>query len=399
MAASGQQPPSLIQEQWQKTRDTIIALYGELPPALKEIDAQIMSQADTTAQGVAAAFKALGLQTREALQQSATAALANFQTIQQAGTATPQELLRAWLDVVAKINQGAFKTLPEGFQASSASMQNIARQLGEELPKPLVNAFGQIEFASTKAAMAIDLSWLQTQGALERANTVTQELTYSTKGLSESAIMLGHTITSLGEEVNAYGNAVAKTTDQTQALLNLQISSTERFATDVKGLLEQVAQARKEYFNVLGSGFATTTEKDYYLGVLGKKLKVLQDLLAGLGYDELGRPLATTAGTPTRQGGTTTTTTTGPRRPLSSGGRAVARSRRASPTWWANAGRNSLCRADAGTVLPTGQSQAPGRSITYNLVIHTQATDAATLARDLVPYLRQADLTSRRLGG
>ena len=70
MAASGQQPPSVIQEQWSKTRDTIIALYGTLPPALKEIDAQIMSQADTTAQGVAAAFKALGLQTREALQQN-----------------------------------------------------------------------------------------------------------------------------------------------------------------------------------------------------------------------------------------------------------------------------------------------------------------------------------------
>ena len=51
-----------------------------------------------------------------------------------------------------------------------------------------------------------------------------------------------------------------------------------------------------------------------------------------------------------------------------------------------------------GTVLPTGQSQAPGRTITYNLVIHTQAQDAAALARDLVPFLRQADLSPRRLG-
>lgn len=402
MAASGQQPPSVIQAQWQKTRDTIIALYGELPPALKEIDTQIMAQADTTAQGVAAAFKALGLQTREALQQNAVEALAHFQTIQQAGTATPQALLDAWLDVVGKIDQGAFKTLPAGFQASAASMTEIARKLGVELPTPIVDGFGQITMASQQAATAIDLSWLQTQGALERANAATQELTYSTKGLSDSAIMLGHTITNLGEEVNAYGNAVAKTTDQTQALLNLQISSTERFATDVKGLLEQVAQTRKEYFNILGSGFATTSEKDYYLGVLGKKLKILQDLLAGLGYDELGRPLAKAPAAPAPPA---------PKPPAKPPGATIINTGSASgrqhggpvasgqPYLVGERGPELFVPRTPGTVLPAGQSQTPGRSITYNLVIHTQAQDAATLARDLVPYLRQADLTSRRLGG
>jgi hypothetical protein len=57
-------------------------------------------------------------------------------------------------------------------------------------------------------------------------------------------------------------------------------------------------------------------------------------------------------------------------------------------------------------VAPTGPSSGSlvigggtttQRTATYNLVIQTQAQDAAALARDLVPYLRQADLSSRRL--
>ena len=64
MAASGQQPPSLIREQWQKTRDKIIEIYGELPPALKKLDAQIMSQADTTTAGIREAYKRLGITSR-----------------------------------------------------------------------------------------------------------------------------------------------------------------------------------------------------------------------------------------------------------------------------------------------------------------------------------------------
>ena len=177
--------------------------------------------------------------------------------------------------------------------------------------------------------------------------------------------MLGHTITSLGEEVNAYGNAVAKTTDQTQALLNLQISSTERFATDVKDL--EVAQTRKEYFNILGSGFATTSEKDYYLGVLGKKLKMLKDSLAGLGYDELGRPLATPGGTPTRPGGTTTTTSIpvirrqhgGPALGRSTLPRRRARSRSgdAAPEWH----RAPVQGRRGATPLPITSSSTPRR--------------------------------------
>ena len=235
-------------------------------------------------------------------------------------------------------------------------MTDMARQSGEAIAKPYVNAAGEITVAFQTAAVAIDTSWLQTQGALERANAATQELTYSTKGLSDSAIMLGHTITNLGEEVNAYGNAVAKTTDQTQALLNLQISSTERFATDVKGLLEQVAQTRKEYFNILGSGFATTSEKDYYLGVLGKKLKILQDLLAGLGYDESGGPSRRPPRRPPRprQAGA------GSRRPPA-GGSTAARSRQASRTWSANAAPNSLCRARLAPSSRPGRTRRQGQ--------------------------------------
>ena len=68
-----------------------------------------------------------------------------------------------------------------------------------------------------------------------------------------------------------------------------------------------------------------------------------------------------------------------------------------SRTWWVNAAPNSLSRARVAPCSRPGRRMR--RSITYNLVIHTQATDAATLARDLVPYLSQADLTSRRFSG
>jgi TP901 family phage tail tape measure protein len=389
MEESGKFSARQISVAYDDAAAVMIERFGTLPPAFQAAFDAMRARASTTADGVALAFERLGVQTQEALQKTAVAALADFQTIEQAGAKkTPQALLDAWLDVVGKINKGAFQTLPAGFQASAASMTEIARKLGVDLPKPIVDGFGQIALATQQAAATLDLSWLQTQGALERANAATQELTYSTKGLSESEIMLGHSIDSLGNKVNAYGNAVAETTKQTQALLNLQISSTERFATDVRGLLEQVQQARKEYFNILGSGFATTSEKDYFLGVLGKKLKILQDLLAGLGYDELGRPLAKTPAATTTPGGVAPT-----RRqhggPVASG----------QPYLVGERGPELFVPRTPGTVLPTGQTQAPGRSITYNLVIHTQATDAATLARDLVPYLRQADLTSRRLGG
>ena len=43
-------------------------------------------------------------------------------------------------------------------------MTEIARKLGVELPKPIVDGFGQITMASQQAAQAIDLSWLANPG-------------------------------------------------------------------------------------------------------------------------------------------------------------------------------------------------------------------------------------------
>ena len=136
-----------------------------------------MAQADTTARGITAAYKNFGIQTSAELPKLATTRRwPNLTLFRAKGETAPRDLLKAWLDVVGKIDQGAFKTLPEGFQASAAAMTEIARKLGVDLPKPVVDAFGQITMASQQAAAAIDLSWLQTQGALERANAATKDI-------------------------------------------------------------------------------------------------------------------------------------------------------------------------------------------------------------------------------
>ena len=102
-------------------------------------------------------------------------------------------------------------------------MTEIARKLGVELPKPIVDAFGQMTFASRKARTAIDTSWLQTRGALERANAATQELTYTTEGLSEKAIMLGHAINVARRGSERLRQRRGQNDRETKALLNLQI--------------------------------------------------------------------------------------------------------------------------------------------------------------------------------
>ena len=246
MEESGKFSARQISQAYDDAAAVLRERFGALPAAFQAAFDAMRSRASTTADGIAAAFERLGLQTREALQRTATEALADFQTIEQAGTATPQALLDAWLDVVDKIDKGAFQTLPAGFQASSTRMTEIARKLGVELPKPLSMPLARSSLPARKPPTAIDTSWLQTRGALERANTATQELTYSTEGLSEKAIMLGHAINSLGEEVNAYGLAAAKATEETQRLLNLQISVKTPFADDMAGLQKQLQQANAD---------------------------------------------------------------------------------------------------------------------------------------------------------
>jgi hypothetical protein len=184
------------------------------------------------------------------LQKLATDALADFQAIEKAGTASPRELLNAWLDVVDKVDKAAFKKLPEGWQASSDRMVEIAKKLGVDLAKPVVNAYGEIEFAGTKAATAIDTSWLQTRGALERAKGAVDSLEGSTRGLSETAIMLGHALNAAGEEVNAYGNAIARLSEETQRLMDLRVEVETPFGSTIEVLQDQLRQANRDLLDL-----------------------------------------------------------------------------------------------------------------------------------------------------
>lgn len=356
MEASGKFSARQISQAYEDAAQVLQERFGALPASFQAAFDAMRDAASTSADGVALAFERLGLETRESLQRTATQALADFQTIQQAGTATPRALLDAWLEVVEKIDQGAFQTLPEGFQASNAQMQEIARKLGVELPKPFVDAFGQIALAGKQAAETIDTSWLQSRGALDRARGTVEELAAS----------------------------VVKLSDETQALMDLQISSEMKFATDVPGLMKQMAQAQKELTGwQTSSAWMSPGEREFQVKNRLATMEAIAAKLTALGVDQYGRPLAgTPAGTTT---GTTTGTTATSTRPTG-GGSAFTPTAPTAPT--------APTRPSSGIPETTTQ-----RATTYNLVIQTQAQDAATLARDLVPYLREADLSQRRFAG
>lgn len=435
--------------------------FGVLPDAFQRAFDAMRARASTTADGIALAFERMGLQTRDALQRTATDALADFQAIEKAGTASPRALLDAWLDVVDQIDKGAFKILPEGFQASSTRMQEIARKLGVELPQPIVNAFGEIAVAGQSAAEAIDTSWLQTRGALERASQATTDLgrrtdeaAKSTKALTEEEKRLGFTLDENGEKIK-------KVVSEWDKLMSLKILPIEiPFATELAGLQEQLAKAYKD-LNLLGYG-ATGLGVDSIRreqGELQKLITELEKRIADLKQQTAastpgtpGTPTpgtgtgtpATGTGTGATGGGTTAAPLASSAPTAGSGGLGVFSP--TSPTLTQRPGAPGMGPGGGGGLSPTspgalqrpgaplaptgplvgggsgslvvgggsGGGQPPGfpviggtvptlaptqRTIVYNLTVHTQAQDAATLARDLVPYLRQADLSQRPLGG
>ena len=287
-------------------------------------------------------------------------------------------------------------------------MREIARKLGVDLPKPLVDAFGQIEFATKKATTAIDTSWLQTRGALERASHATEQLTYTTEGLSEKAIMLGHAMNSLGEEVNAYGLEVARATDETQRLLNLQIRVETPFATELEGLQRQLQQANADLL-ALGRRIPELGYEGYR-----QQQKVLQDLITELErrIADLRRtaqattPGGTTTTPPGGTTGTTTTTTTTTTRP-STGSTFLSQRQHGGPVWAGQPylvgerGPEIVVPRQSGTVLPAGQSGTPTRpdqaprGVTVNVTLNAQmlTADRATLQSavdQLAPAINEA---------
>ena len=385
--------------------------FGALPADFQKAFDGMRAKASTTADGIAAAFERMGLETRAALQRTATEALADFKTILDAGTATPEQLLDTWLEVVEQIDKAGFQTLPKDFQTVNNRMLDIARKAGIDLPKPYVDAFGEIALSGERAgerlkqaAHTIDTSWLQTRGALERAKGAVDSLEGSTQGLSATAIMLGHTLNAAGKEVNAYGNAIAELSKATKDLMAARIVVETPFASDEEGIRQQIAETTKLISDITGGTgvYTGTTLKDReallkrYNDILEKQTAVLNTILAAKKNASTATATGTGTGTGTATGtGTTTGTTTGTR--PTGGGSGFAPTAPMAPTG-----------PSGGSLVIGGGTTRPGsgipetttqRTATYNLVIQTQAQDAATLARDLVPYLRQADLTRRPLTG
>ena len=450
MAKTGVLSAEEVRSAYEKMADAVRNQFGKLPPVLQAAYDTFVAGARTSASGIEQAFANFGIKTRAELQKLATDALADFQAIEKAGTATPEQLLDAWLEVVDKIDKGAFKTLPDGLQASSTRMQDIARKLGVELPKLITNNFGDIEVATKKATDQFGVSFDKvfaavTAASIEFGNNLrdhlspaivqaaedmgllgerTKEVEKNTKGLSTTAIQLGHYLTKAGEEVNAYGNAIARLSDETQRLRDLQVSFETTFASDVEGLLAQLAQTQQEILS-LGSSVGGSAAMQAQLAALNEQMAQITDRLRGLGVDQFGRPLAGT-GTATTTTGTATGTatgTTGGSTGATSGGTTATGTRPTGTTGTTATGTTGTTGTtttgppaqsvlvggtqggtaqpgftQVGTTVTTTDLQA-SRTATYNITVQTQAQDAATLARDLVPYLRQADLSRRRVGG
>jgi TP901 family phage tail tape measure protein len=352
-------------------------------------------------------------------------------------TVTVHDQITLLHEMVERINKGEFKQLPEGWDAALAQLGPIAQRNGEGVVKIFRDVNGNIQVSLQETASAFKahgFTFEQVFAAVTAAeitfgNTLrdhlspaiidaaermgllaqrTGEAEVNTRGLSETAIMLGHHLNELGQEVNAYGLEVARVTEQTQRLLDLRIDVRTPFAEDLAGLQRQLQQANADLL-ALGRRIPELGYEGYR-----QQQRVLLDLIA-----ELDRRIAalrqtasgsTTGGSTT--GGTTTTggSTTGgsTNRPTQSGGGGstfITQRQHGGPVWAGQPylvgerGPEVVVPRQSGTVLPAGQTGTSPRSITYNLTIYTQAQDAATLARDLVPLLRQADLSPRRMGG
>jgi hypothetical protein len=369
MEASGKFSARQIAKAYEDAAAVLRERFGFLPGVFQQAFDRMRAQALNTEDGVVLAFERMGVKIRGDLQQTAREALNDFQAILDSGGAVPRELLDVYLDVLDQIDKAGFQRLPENFQAVNQRMLDVARKAGVDLPQPYVDAFGQIATAGKQAAEAIDLSWLQSRGVLERARGTVEDLAES----------------------------VVKLSDETQRLMDLQISVETRFASDVPGLLKQYNQAVKELYNlqsnVITMAGGAPGERDFRINQQLEIIKAIIAALAKLGVNELGQALPGTTGGGMGGGGIPTSggagsITTGGIPSRTTGIPSASSPYQAVPS--APLGGTSIQSAP----LPTSTTQR-----TYTMYIQTQATDAATLARDLVPYLRQSDLSPRPLGG
>lgn len=424
MEESGKFSARQISQAYEDAATVLRERFGALPTDFQKAFDSMRARASTTADGIAAAFERLGIETREVLQRTATEALDAFKTILDSGKAVPEELLDTYLDVLDQINKAGFQKLPENFQAVNNRMVDIARKAGVDLPKPYVDAFGEIAIAGeqtgtrlAKAAELIDTSWLQSRGALERARGAVDDLAKATEGLSEKAIMLGHSFNAAGEEVNAYGNAIARLTEETQKLMDLQIDIKTPFGTTIEALQEQLRQANRELLdlpNRIGDlGFAGFQQQQQ---VLKDLIKELEKRIAELQEEQTSGGTGTGTGTRPNTGtetgigvgGATAAPTAPPSTPAQGGGFAptspILLQRPGVPS---GTGGSLVIGAGGGGTLPvtvgfpvSGSTVSPldsatQRGVTVNVQLNAQmlTADRATLqsaVNQLAPAINEA---------
>lgn len=192
-ATSGEVAFTTIQAEAAKLQERLRAIFGAVPPEYRDFFARILGYADTSARGIETAFREAGLRTRQDLQETALAALKNFTMILESGESTPEKLLEVWQRILKQITDAGFKTLPPGFQEIARRMEEIARRLGIELPKPFLDAFGKIDAAGKRVADEFEKKFDDTFKALATAGaTNTRQLATSlTEAQIKAAFELG----------------------------------------------------------------------------------------------------------------------------------------------------------------------------------------------------------------
>jgi TP901 family phage tail tape measure protein len=304
--------------------------FGTLPPTWQQTLDYLNDRARTELPKIGALFEKLGLQSKEALQQTATETGKDLdalltttqkkttdsvelvrdasgklliqqkatvdgvsQQISQSVTATNASLLAEFHKTVDAINKGEFQRIPDDLRASLDKLAPIAQKATGEVATITHDAFGNVVVslekvgtAATHAGEALARSGQEAEAAAanyRRATGATDGLENSLQGLSAAAIASGHSLNAAGIEVNKYGNEIVKTLSNAEKLG--QLIGTTAFATDKAGLLTQLQTATRELQRVREQGEIEGTQggRAFTINALSQEIAAITAKLQGLG--------------------------------------------------------------------------------------------------------------------
>jgi len=364
MQLSGVFSAKQIRDAYENAAKVIRDEFGGLVPQFKEFYDGYRAGAEGSAAGISRAFQDSGLKTRAQLQETAIEAINRFKQILDSGQATPQQLLAEWQKVLKQITDAGFKTLPPGMQEIANRMREIFRKLGIEMPKLVLDAFGQVDAGGKKLADSFDTTFRTVNETIAKFGAnFRQHLDATQVKAAEDLGIIARRAIETGEALDeGLGGGAERARDRTLTALDQAAKAAERvrisfeqpFSTTKEGLLKELTQARQEFQNVQdvpgARGFA-----EFARARIKERIAAITDRLAALGIiiDEVTKnPFAKLqeqippAGTTTGGSGTTTTTTG----PTSPGGRPGGGAGFLTP---------GLLGGGGGTVTPGPASGAP----------------------------------------